>query len=136
MSDEHGDEVTAQVVDRLWVEAIEGSTAADEIHNRVEALLNRVNAESPVVNWGMTTLHALTRTPARPRDELIEAQNAWVSEVERYQADPKSWQRRYFVDMVRDFTERKGANAGRAFATKLIRDGHIGELDLPAELRS
>jgi hypothetical protein len=136
MSADLRDEVTARVVNELWIDAIDGSIAAEEIHDRVEMLLERVNAESPVVNSGMTTLHALTCSPIPSPDTLIEARIAWMTEVECYEANPPEWMRRYFVKMVRDHTRRHGVGKGRAFASKLVRDGHMRELDVPPELRT
>jgi hypothetical protein len=135
MSTEQGDEVTAQVVDALWLEAIGGLATREGIHERAEELLERVNAESPVVNRGMTDLHALTRLPNRPLAELIEGRSDWLAKVAEYNKDPQGWMRRYFVNMVDDFSTRKGVEAARAFAGKLVKQGVIRADDFPAELR-
>jgi len=131
---ERRDEVTAVLVDRLWTEAIVGSASTGDVHRRVEALLNQVNAESPVVNWGLTNLHHLTRSPDRTPDDLIQARIAWRAEVERYQDDPSAWIRHYFEDMIRDFIESHGPEKGKAFAKKLVRAGYLRERDLPADV--
>jgi hypothetical protein len=52
-------EVTFQVVDQLWRQALDGSLAGDEVHARAEALLTLVNTQSPVVNWALTSSLAL-----------------------------------------------------------------------------
>jgi hypothetical protein len=132
---ERRDEVTAVLVEQLWIEAIDGSASIDDVHRRAEALLDQVNAESPVVNWGLTTLHHLTRSPGRAQGDLVRARTAWLAEVERYEADPSAWMRRYFQGMIRDFTRLHGPEKGRAFAAKLVRDGHLREPDIPTEVR-
>jgi hypothetical protein len=134
MSIERCAEVTGVLVERLWAEAVDGSAPIDEVHRRAEALLNLVNAESPVVNWGLTTLHHLTQSPGRTREDLVRARTAWLAECERYDADPPGWMRRYFHDMIRDFTAHHGSEKGRAFAARLVRAGHLREQDLPAEI--
>ena len=136
MCSERGDPVTVHVVNEMWVAALEGSTTADEVHSRVERLLERVNAESPVVNWGMTRLRGLTRSSSASTDEFTEARIAWLAEVERYEADREGWMRRYFLDMVGAHTTNHGVEKGRAFATKLVRAGNLHERDLPPELRT
>lgn len=135
MSAEQGDEVTAQVVDALWLEAIDGSVTRERVHERVEELLSRVNAESPVANWGMTDLHAVTRSPDTPLAELIEGRIVWLTKVAEYNEDPEGWMRRYFVNIVDDFSTRKGLDAARAFAGKLVKQGVIRADDFPGELR-
>jgi hypothetical protein len=51
-------EITFETVADLWREAIDGSLTTEAVHTRAEELLIQVNAQSPVVNWAMTDLHA------------------------------------------------------------------------------
>jgi hypothetical protein len=53
-------EVTRAMVQELWDEALEAGGASSEINRRADDMLMQVNAESPVVNWGLTELYHLT----------------------------------------------------------------------------
>jgi hypothetical protein len=130
-----GYEVTVGVVDRLWLEAIDGSRSLEQIHHAVEELLTRVSPESPVVNWGMTDLHILTRPSGGRRHDLAAARTRWLVKVAEYEEDPTIWMRDYFVNMAQRHAERFGPARGRAFAALLLRSGHVTADDFPAELR-
>jgi hypothetical protein len=132
---EERDEVTAAIVDELWLQAIDGAVARDEVHRRVEALLERVNAQNPVVNWGMTDLHALTGSSDLSPDDLIKARGSWLTKVAEHDADPEGWMRGYFVAMLSSFSARNGAEAARAFAAKLVQQELIRGDDIPISLR-
>jgi hypothetical protein len=82
MSTKPSDRVTAEVVDALWVEAIERSSTVVGTHERVEALLRLVSAENPVVNRGMLDLHSLTRSGDPPLTDLVNARAYWLTELE------------------------------------------------------
>jgi hypothetical protein len=101
-------EVTAALVKRLWADASDGTAPTDDVHSRAETLQNRVNAESPLVNRGLTSLHHLTRSPDQSRDDLMQARTAWLAEVRLYEVDPSAWMRQYFQDLVRSFTQHHG----------------------------
>lgn len=135
MSDTVRPEVTRAVVEALWDDAVATPSDRLGINVRAERLLMQVNSESPVVNWGLTELHHLTRSPQATIDELVAGRARWLADVERYEADPAVWIRSYFQRMARSFAARHGTQRGRAFAGKLVRAGHLGQLDLPAELR-
>lgn len=98
-------------------------------------MLMQVNAESPVVNGGLTDLYHLTLAPKTTTNDVARGRARWLTEVERYEADPALWVRKYFQDMVRDFANRHGVERCRAFAAKLVRDGFLPQLDLPVDLR-
>jgi hypothetical protein len=128
-------EITRAMVQELWDQALDADAASSDINRRAEDMLMQVNAESPVVNWGLTDLYHLTLAPKTTTNDLARSRARWLTEVERYEADPALWMRKYFQDMVRGFAKRHGVERGRAFAAKLVRDGFLTQLDLPVELR-
>jgi hypothetical protein len=128
-------EITCAMVEELWDEALESRRPMPSINRRAEAMLMQVNAESPVVNWGLTELYHLTLAAETTINDLARSRARWLTEVARYEADPALWMRKYFQDMVCDFATRHGLHRGRAFAAKLVRNGYLTHLDLPVELR-
>jgi hypothetical protein len=137
MAADTGGDVTAQVVDALWLKAIAGSLTKQEVHERAEARIERVSAQNPVVNSGMLDLHGLTRSASRPsKERLTEARTSWKAQLDHFEADPETWMRDYYVRMLRNFTDDHGVEKGRAFAMKLVRSGEVSEADIPPELRT
>jgi hypothetical protein len=123
------------MVEDLWDRALAPPFDRLQVRERAERLLMQANSESPVVNWGLTELYHLTSRAQAKTDELAASHTRWLAEVERYEADPALWMRTYFQRLVRDFSASHGTQRGRAFAGKLVRDGHLSQLELPMELR-
>jgi hypothetical protein len=128
-------EITRAMLQELWDEALESRGARSDITRRAEDMLMQANAVSPVITWGLADLYQLTRVPETTTTELARPRARWLTELERYEADPALWMREYFQDMVRDFAYRHGVERGRAFAARLVRDGFLTQLDLLVELR-
>jgi hypothetical protein len=135
MTIERRREITKAMVRRLWDEAVQAPHDLASIHDRAEALLDQVNSENPVVNWGrLTDLHALTRSPEAVVEQLHQHRSAWLTELQQYELDPDLWMRHYFQNMVRDFTRMHGPDRGRMFAARLVREGQLAESDVPGEM--
>lgn len=126
-------EVTHAMVRSLWDQALDTPGNSADIHDRTETLLGQANSESPVVTRGLMALHSLTSAPTQSREETREHRDAWLAEVDRYDADPQGWMRRYFQAMVRDFTNRHGQERGSRFALKLVRNGLLDPREIPSE---
>ena len=121
------------MVRRLWDEAIEKPQRWASIHKRAEALLEQVNTENPVVNWGLTDLHAATRSSNSTADSLVQRRSSWLEEIERYDRDPNLWMRRYYQKMIEEQTRAHGSKRGQAFAEKLVPGGRPHKTDVPPE---
>ena len=126
-------EVTHAMVRSLWDQPLETPGDLVGVHDHAETLLSQANSETPLVTRGLLTLHSLTRAPAQRREEIGEHRNAWLAEVDRYEADPQGWMRRFFQAMVRDFTNRHGHDRGAQFALKLLRNGLLDPADVPRQ---
>jgi hypothetical protein len=113
--------------------AVQAKKDRTSIHKRAEALLDQVSSESPVVNWGLTELHALTRDSDVAVDRLDQRRTAWLTELRRYERDPGLWMRRHFQTVIEDFAKTHGPDESGAFASKLVRDGLLAQGDLPSE---
>jgi hypothetical protein len=87
------------------------------------------------VNWGLTELHRVTGLPGATSAQLVESRVTWLSEIERFEADPGGWMRSYFQRMVREFAEAHGVDRGRVLAAKLVRGGQLRPADIPAEVQ-
>lgn len=133
MTTEQRPEVTQSTVRRLWDEALQTPDSWANVHVEAENLLERANAENPVVNWGLTDLHALTRTPDTSLDHVRQRHAICLAEMAEHDRDPALWMRRYFQKMLRDFTARHGPDRGHAFAAKLVRAGQLAADDLAGE---
>jgi hypothetical protein len=127
MTTERRPEVTQAMVRHLWDKATQPPLDLVSIRHRAEALLDLVNSANPVVNWGLTDLHALTGSPEATVEQLHQRRAAWLTELRRYEVDPDLWLHTYFQDMVRNFTKTHGLDRGRAFATKLVRRTSVGK---------
>ncbi len=98
---------------------------------RAELLLDRVNAENPIVNWGLHTLHDLRASVSeRNSGELIDSRARWRAQLTEFDADPDGWMREYFSIMIARHAQWRGADAARRFGTKLVRDGHLEMSDV------
>jgi hypothetical protein len=124
-------EVTRYDVERLWSDAIAGRSSWQETSDRARALIDLVNSQTPIVNWGLMTLYYLRR-PGAGRDpkSLTEARDRWRAQLRVYESDPRAWWRGYYQRMLARHAERCGVSAAQNFGERLVRDGQLTEYDL------
>ena len=121
-------EVTRADVEQLWADALAHEDLA-EVCLRAEQLISRANSENPVVNWGLTTVHAEVRDQ-RDRERLELAHQTWLDQLREFDRDPELWMTNYFTSMLNDFADRFGAARARAFGDKLIAWGQLTNEDV------
>ncbi|WP_165966465.1 hypothetical protein [Actinomadura sp. 7K507] len=128
---EPGTEVTRHDVERLWSDAIAGRCSWQETSDRAQALIDLVNAETPIVNGGLLTLYYLWRPGARRDPEsLTEERERWRARLRVYDSDPRAWWRNHYHRMLERHAEQHGVPAAQGFGERLVRDGHLPEDDL------
>jgi hypothetical protein len=117
-------QVSRHDVERLWSDVIAGRVSWQETSARAEALVERVNSESPVVNWGLLTLYYLWQPGvARDAETLSASRDRWRAQLDEYDADPAGWMQTYFQRMFVDHAQVHSQQAARAFGAKLVAQG-------------
>ncbi len=124
-------DVTRLDADRLWSSAIAGTETLDKLGALAAALIERVNSENPVVNWGLLDFYYLSRPGAvRDPDPLIANYGRWRAQLADFDADPSAWMRSYFRTMLTTFACDHGEARARTFGAKLVARGHLTDGDV------
>jgi hypothetical protein len=124
-------EVTPHDVERLWSDVIAGRSSWQETSDRAQALIDLVNSETPIVNWGLLTLYYLWQPGAgRDPESLTEARDRWRAQLRVYDSDPRAWWRGYYQRILARHAELFGVRAAQSFGERLVRYGQLTEYDL------
>lgn len=126
-------ETTRADVQRLWSEALADESSHPTLRERVEAQMDRADSESPVVNWGLTSLHAGLHAQLDV-DHLAEAHSIWLQALSSFDTDPSAWVTNYFVSMIKGFAEVHGTARATAFGSKLVAQGLLASQDVAGAL--
>jgi len=128
-----GREVVTEDVEPLWFHLMHGRSTAQETATRARMLMETANA-TPVANWGLSSLYAITFRGVPAAVDVSVAHELWRRHVCEYQADPAAWDRNYYQRMVIDFAKRHGTERARAFGGKLVASGELRDADVAAAL--
>jgi hypothetical protein len=131
-----GREITRDDVEMLWADLINGCYTWQETSQRALALIETVNVDEHIVNWGLMDLYYLWQPgTARDAESQRAKREAWRARLREYDADPDGWNRAYYRDMLVEHAGQFGYDKARSIGRRLGADGLLHDNDVDAALQ-
>ena len=117
-----------RVAIRGWfTDVLDGRCTPDEASDWATDHISACRWEDELILQGLLRLNALLSLSDAQAQQSLER---WTADLAEYDEDPREWDRRYFLQLVRGFAERVGVEHARRFANKLVSEGMLTSLDV------
>lgn len=110
-----------------WDDVLAGRRTREEVNEWAVQQIEAGLWEEELVLQGLLRLNTL---PVLGEADVRESLERWTADLAEYDENPQAWDRAYFLRMLREFTQSRGADAGARFAGKLVSDGLLTSLDV------
>ena len=114
-----------------WRDLIDGRSSAEEIHERVRPWAEET-AEAlgdPITSMGLQLLHGFALRTDDPVDHAA-AFERWLTQGERFDADPDGWQRDRYIEALVAVRRDQGPQHARALAHRFLARGWLSTEDV------